>query len=75
MGPGLHPGCDSGGWHGDSGSLLLAGGVLVVGDQLITEVDSLYCSPGGAAAEGLAAQQVAESPTEVCIESIDDWVH
>lgn len=75
MGLGLHPGCDSGGWYGGSGSVLLAGGVLVVGDQLIAEIDSLHCSPGGAAAERLAAQQVAESPTEVCIESVDHRVH
>lgn len=48
---------------------------MVIGNQLIAEVDPLHTGSGCATAEAFAAQQVAESPPEICIESIDNWVH
>lgn len=76
MGHGLHPG--SGGsrrhWWWDS-SFLLAGGVTVIGNQLIAIVDPLHRGFRCATAAAPAAQEIAESPPEVCIESIDDWIH
>lgn len=47
----------------------------MIGNQLIAEVDPLHSGLTCVTAEAPAAQQVAESPPEVCIESVDDWVH
>lgn len=48
---------------------------MVIGNQLIAEVDPLHRGFGCATAAALAAQEVAESPPEVCVESIDHWIH
>lgn len=48
---------------------------MVIGNQLIAEVDPLHRGFGSATAAAPAAQEVAESPPEVCIESIDHWIH
>lgn len=48
---------------------------MVIGNQLIAEVDPLHSRSGCATAEAPAAQQVAESPPEICVESIDHWIY
>lgn len=48
---------------------------MVTGNKLIAEIDPLYSRSGCATAESPAAQEVAESTPEVCVESIDHWIH
>lgn len=48
---------------------------MVIGDQLVAEVDPLHRGSGCDTAEALTAQEVAESSPELCVESIDHWIH
>lgn len=47
----------------------------MIGNQLIAEVDPLHRRFGCATAAAPAAQEIAKSPPEVRVESIDHWIH